>query len=61
MACTCRIITFSLIVVLALAGLPIVLLIAWAMGHKKEEATEETSAARANKKKLVKKLLQLRF
>jgi hypothetical protein len=30
-------ITFSLIVVLALAGLPIVLLIAWAWGHKKKE------------------------
>jgi TolB-like protein len=37
-------ITFSLIVVLALAGLPIVLLIAWATGHKKEETTDEVSA-----------------
>ena len=31
--------TFSLIVVLALAGLPIVLIIAWAMGNKQQGAT----------------------
>jgi TolB-like protein len=43
-------ITFSLIVVLALAGLPIVLLIAWAMGHKKKETTEDVSAAKPVKR-----------
>jgi TolB-like protein/Tfp pilus assembly protein PilF len=47
-------ITFSLIVVLALAGLPIVLLIAWAMGYKKEETNEEVSIAKPVKRNWIK-------
>ena len=42
--------TFSLIVVLALAGLPIVLIIAWAMGNKKSDVAAEPSAAKPIKK-----------
>ena len=46
-------ITFSLIVVLALAGLPIVLLIAWAMEHKKE-ASEDDSIIKPVKRNWIK-------
>jgi len=43
--------TFSLVVVLALAGLPIVLLIAWAMGRKQTDLSPETIATAKHAKR----------